>query len=123
MNEYEPMFKDVLSAEWVKRLRKAEYRTYLLSERWHKIRNYVYKRDGCCRDCGSTKNLQAHHTSYRHVLLHPRNYEEVNGRFYDEANDVVTLCEKCHRKRHGIKPQPKPKYDVLDWNGNVIGVI
>lgn len=50
----------------------------------------VRARDGCCRDCGATVGLQAHH-------LKPwASFPELR---YDVGNGV-TLCGGCHARRH-----------------------
>lgn len=95
--------KDMFSKECLKELYKAEYRHYLLSERWYNIRHLALKRDGYrCRDCGSVDRLEIHHRSYKHVKFHPKNCDEINQEFIEELGDVMTLCKSCHMKRHGL---------------------
>jgi len=51
---------------------------------WEARRESTFQRDGRkCRKCGSTRRLQAHHTSYR-------------------TQKLVTLCHSCHQKEHGF---------------------
>ena len=67
-----------------------EYRKYLLSDYWMSIREQVIKRDGfMCTKCHVTEQLQVHHKSYEFV-----GNENIDG--------LITLCKKCHYKRHII---------------------
>ena len=67
-----------------------EYREYLNSERWQRIRAAVLERDEWrCRVCGSGDQLQIHHT--RGVArFHETDYPEY----------VMTLCDNCHATIH-----------------------
>lgn len=95
------LFKRKLShAEWW-----AKYREYLQSEKWKKKRQKVLKRDNFeCQyrvwiffKCKSKKKLQVHHKTYKRV-------------FRERMSDLVTLCEKCHKKEHKkIKKQKRKK--------------
>jgi len=59
------------------------------SKKWSQVRSEILKRDGYkCQKCGSTKNLQVHHI-----------VRVVDGGESDPDN-LITLCEKCHRKEH-----------------------
>lgn len=62
------------------------------SERYKRWRKDVFERDGyVCRDCGTKKDLQAHHI--KTWLRCPElRYSTDNG---------ITLCRKCHLKAHG----------------------
>lgn len=56
-------------------------------------RDKIMFRDGYkCVECKSDKNLVLHHLKY------------VNDFKY-----IITLCEKCHKEKHGIKPR---RYDI-----------
>lgn len=72
--------------------RQIAYREYLTSDHWHNLRQQIISRDGNkCVHCPHTKRLQAHHTIYR-------------DRFEDSLpEDLITLCNPCHRKAHGIE--------------------
>ncbi len=51
---------------------------------WEARREATFERDSRkCRNCGSTRRLQAHHKSYR-------------------TQKLVTLCHSCHQKEHGF---------------------
>ena len=77
--------------------RQAAYREYLRSRRWHFVRWLRKVLDlGVCQDClrvGRIRRdgLQVHHESYRNR----------GGSIPGEVMDTVTLCDKCHAKRHG----------------------
>lgn len=62
------------------------------SDNYKQWRKAVYKRDGyVCQDCGTKKDLQAHH-------IKPwQRYPELRY----EVNNGITLCRKCHLKAHG----------------------
>ncbi len=71
------------------------HRDYLKSKRWKEIRMSVLNRD-CfiCQDCG--KNAKdVHHTDY--------NYLGTD----QEEEFCISLCRKCHAKRHNIKEDGK----------------
>jgi 5-methylcytosine-specific restriction endonuclease McrA len=66
------------------------YHEYLRSEAWRRKRERVLARDDrVCTRCGSEHNLHVHHLSYRFI-----------GR--ERLSDLVTLCEVCHRREHGL---------------------
>ena len=76
---------------------KEEYKQLLQSDYW---KGYSYslikERDFTCEDCGKRfynerNKLQVHHLVYRDV--NPWSYK---------PEEVVVLCEECHKKRHGI---------------------
>lgn len=65
----------------------------------------VRTRDGQCTQCGSTKNLEAHHLSGLAVLLTEfnvttRDQARAEPRLWDAENGI-TLCRKCHYAVHG----------------------
>src|SRR6478609_642490 len=90
------------------------YRVYLKSPHWAALRLEVLNRDGykCCR-CSRTKlTLHVHHKLYRE-------------KFEDSiTDDLITLCEICHKEEHGIiklkhkviKPR-RHKKKKKKWNG------
>jgi len=77
--------------------RQKAYAIYLQSEHWKALRMEVLIRDGFrCVRCPSRKRLQAHHKVY-------------HDRFEDSvADELITLCQPCHKREHGIKPDKKP---------------
>lgn len=81
---------------------KEEYQKLLQSDYW---KGYSYslikERDFTCEDCGrrfynERNKLQVHHLVYRDV--NPWSYS---------PDEVVVLCEDCHKKRHGIAVEPE----------------
>lgn len=73
------------------KLRSMKYADYILTEHWQHFRKeaikfFNYK----CGACGETKNTCIHHNNY-----------ENRGR--ETFNDVICLCDSCHKKIHGIE--------------------
>jgi uncharacterized protein YdcH (DUF465 family) len=70
-----------------------EYETYLHSSKWKNIRKLVLERDGNkCTECDETRNLHIHHKTYENI------FNEEN-----HLEDLITLCESCHEKKHPDK--------------------
>ena len=64
----------------------------LYPENWNRLRFVVFKRDGFrCVICGSRHNLVCHH------IIPVRCGGSHN------LDNLITLCEDCHKKIHGIK--------------------
>ena len=81
---------------------KEEYERLLKSDYW---KGYSYslikERNFTCEDCGrrfynERNKLQVHHLVYR----------DVNPWSYN-PDEVVVLCEECHKKRHGLAFEPE----------------
>ena len=69
------------------------YNEQLKDPRWKAFRQFVFAVRGCkCEMCGYRENLQIHHPKY------------IKGRAAWEytCNDVVVLCDKCHKKVHRL---------------------
>jgi 5-methylcytosine-specific restriction endonuclease McrA len=61
-------------------------------ERWLYIRSQILLRDDFrCQECGYYKHLEVHH-------IIPRS---KGGN--DEPENLITLCQRCHSKKHGFK--------------------
>ena len=76
-----------------KKVPYSPYNEQLKDEKWKAFRNFIFiVRDCKCEMCGATQKLQVHHPNY------------VKGRKAWEytCNEVVVLCEQCHRKAHGL---------------------
>jgi len=72
------------------RLPRRQPRLKLNPEEYDLVRKAVLERDGWrCQDCGAMKDLQVHHIKRR---------SQLGG---DVAQNLITLCASCHRKRHG----------------------
>lgn len=73
--------------------RKANYIRSLNTEYWREVKRRVHLRDHfACVDCGTKLRLEVHHTTYVH-----------RGKELEHLEDLVTVCEKCHKKRHKKK--------------------
>lgn len=92
---------------------KEEYERLLQSDYW---KGYSYslikERNFTCEDCGrrfenERNKLQVHHLVYRDV--NPWSYK---------PEELIVLCEECHKKRHGIMTDSKPAYDSTDTEEN-----
>lgn len=69
---------------------KSTYDDYLLSPHWLEFKKEVLKFYGKkCSHCGDTKKLNVHHLNY-----------DCLGK--ETFNDVIVLCQNCHKKEHGI---------------------
>ncbi len=82
---------------------REEYERQLQSPYW---KGYSYalikERNFTCQDCGRSfpnerNKLQVHHLAYRDAK--PWSYD---------PDELVVLCEECHKKRHGIISDPTP---------------
>ena len=85
---------------------REEYEKLLKSDYW---KGYSYslikERNFTCQDCGrrfynERNKLQVHHLVYRDA--NPWSYS---------PDELIVLCEDCHRKRHGIS-QPLPEEPI-----------
>lgn len=69
------------------------YKEQLKSEEWKAFRAFIFAAKGkVCESCGRASNLQVHHKTY------------ISGRKAWEylPQDLMVLCEKCHKKIHNI---------------------
>ena len=70
-------------------LRQKQPRLKLDREKYKALRNQALERDGWrCQDCGSSKDLQVHHSQPRSQLGD------------DVLQNLITLCIHCHGKLH-----------------------
>ncbi len=75
--------------------RQNKYQKYLLSEEWAMVRaDMIMLNDGKCEECGSRKNLQVHHLTYKNL-------------FHEEPGDLALLCSTCHMAAHGLLKEKK----------------
>ena len=71
-------------------LRTMDYREYLKTDHWKKVRRLRLEIDGHrCVDCKAGERLEIHHKIYDH-----------RGCEQDHLGDLVTLCRDCHQGRH-----------------------
>ena len=72
---------------------KADYQEYLRSPEWDALRKQVYRRaDGNCELCGAPAGA-VHHVRY------PKQFKD------DHPNNLLAVCEDCHKKLHGIREE------------------
>ena len=89
---------------------REEYQALLQSDYW---KGYSYslikERNFTCEDCGRSfynerNKLQVHHLVYRDI--NPWSYK---------PEEMVVLCEDCHRRRHGLPPKNEEySYNTFD---------
>jgi phage terminase large subunit GpA-like protein len=66
------------------------YHEYIHSDLWRiRCSEYKLKINNRCEHCGNMTFLQLHHIRYTNL-----------GKEKDE--DLIALCEKCHKKIHNI---------------------
>lgn len=74
-----------------------QYERLLMMKEWKDKRSLIIDRDGgICQQCGSTKDLNVHHKLY---IWGRKPWEYSN-------EDLVTVCNDCHRKIHEEKRIP-----------------
>ena len=92
---------------------RSEYENLLKSDYW---KGYSYslikERNFTCQDCGrcfpgERNKLEVHHLVYRNI--NPWSYR---------PEEVVVLCEECHKKRHGIKTDYQRKEETFNYGQN-----
>lgn len=84
------MFRDAMdvTAANVLACCKMPYSDYLKSDRWTVVRDKRLAVDNYrCQECGDSEFLSVHHETYE-------------NRGLESLDDLVTLCDTCHRKRH-----------------------
>lgn len=86
------VLREIKSEEASKRA-KEKHSNYLRSDMWKKRRRIKLQREGyTCEDCGCSAS-QAHHESYDNLAASEAEWE---------IEDLVALCEACHKRRHGF---------------------
>ena len=61
-----------------------EYREYLFSPKWHRIRQRKFKQVGRkCELCGALDKIEVHHLTYQRL-------------FRERLGDLQVLCKSCH---------------------------
>lgn len=68
-----------------------KYLKYINSAEWRRKREDAFVFHGkMCGHCGSTKQLEVHHTTYKNLFNEP-------------MGDLMVLCHLCHKKVHQFK--------------------
>jgi 5-methylcytosine-specific restriction endonuclease McrA len=66
----------------------ARYNDYLATDKWQKLRQLVFRRDGgICQGCYAAPATQVHHLTYKHVC----------NEFLWE---LTSICDDCHARAH-----------------------
>jgi 5-methylcytosine-specific restriction endonuclease McrA len=72
------------------KLKSMPYKDYLETDHWKQLRKRKLRLSGYkCQICGSKEDLNVHHNTYE-------------NRGCEKDEDLVVLCNECHKKHHGI---------------------
>lgn len=83
-----------------------DYHRYLKSKKWKDFRlKIINERGKKCEKCGNKKYLEIHHLTYDNV-------------FNETRNDVMVLCDLCHRKEHNIKRIKNGNFTITEKHLN-----
>ena len=83
------------------KITKETYKKYLASDHWKALRKAAIERaDSKCELCGSLFN-EVHHIKYPNKLK------------YDKLSNLLVVCNKCHKKLHGIRESDNNQKKVL----------
>lgn len=94
--------------EWDDEIPESSYAEYLQTERWERLSRCCKERDNyVCQFCRKHESqlsvpLNAHHTTYEY--LNSEN-EQL------ELDSLITLCQTCHERLHGIIDHQESLYD------------
>jgi 5-methylcytosine-specific restriction endonuclease McrA len=78
-----------------------KYREYLQSDEWAQLKIDLFKDRGYkCEECGNKKRLAIHHLTYENI-------------YNENSEDLIILCEKCHKKAHGINKRIPNNFKIL----------
>ena len=81
--------------------RRNEYRVYLQSEDWKKLRELALIRtNGLCQFCGDYAT-QVHHVKY------PKQFGA------EHPHSLVPVCDKCHKISHGVQKMKQLEHAVV----------
>jgi len=84
--------------ELKKQILNMEYKNFLRTPYWKTIAMYLKSKHHFCTICHSDKALRVHHSTYVH-----------HGEEALHLEDLVVLCNECHKKFHGIKNNKEEK--------------
>jgi len=89
--------------------KKRIYLEYIRSEHWLILRMQALQRDKFrCARCGNRRFLHVHHVHYKDDLA------------TCTVDDLLTLCEKCHKKIH--KKEFKERRRWRRWRWKKLGI-
>lgn len=81
------------------------YQQQLDDVRWFARRDQILERDDyCCQDC-----LRGRHRLSPYIKLEVHHREYFDGFMAWEYSDeyLVTLCDQCHKRVHGLAEDPR----------------
>jgi hypothetical protein len=80
------------------------YQYFLNTLYWKAISGYKMRINNCkCQECDSSNELEVHHKTYKN-----------HGSELEHLEDLILLCNKCHKKKHLTKQlHKKSKSDIL----------
>jgi 5-methylcytosine-specific restriction endonuclease McrA len=82
--------KDRVTPRESERLKSLPYSDFLVTSYWNQIRKEMVKEaDHKCQLCNNNSILHVHHKTY-----------ENHGYEHEHLEDLIVLCEGCHRKFH-----------------------
>lgn len=85
-----------------------EYRWYLVSDHWLKLRA-LFMADPAnlvCHRCGIPREM-AKRWYGQFLNPHHLSYERIG---HEQPGDLIALCLRCHRKEHGLPIGSLPNY-------------
>lgn len=72
---------------------------------WNAISRRIKAQDGWrCKGCGATGSTPDLYLTVHHIDLNPQNSEDDN---------LITLCNDCHNRVHGMLKQPRTRLEVI----------
>ena len=82
-----------------------KYKEYIKSKEWLEIRLDIIQTRKCCERCGSKRQLQVHHKTYKNI-------------FNEDQEDLELLCARCHMNEHGLDKNGKKKLTLAQKVAN-----
>ena len=78
---------------------KKKYLLYLQADCWKQTRKHALTLAGfVCEVCTTAKATQVHHQNYECIGM-------------EQSDDLLAVCDACHRTIHGLLPLPRPAND------------
>lgn len=91
-----------------------EFVWFYHTEAWHRVRDYVWKRDsGLCQDCASKGIVKAGVDVHHIIPLTKKNVKDESIAL--NPQNLILLCKECHNERHDRRQR---RYKV-DANGRI----